>query len=117
MSKRRTAAVLLAMPLLMGVLTGCPPQKGSDSMPLISTINEDDGEHRLRTYGRFKFDKSLSPHRAGIACTWKVEAKSDSDKQRRLIDHGTETDGTYIPKPQDETTKVWLTSTSCGRWD
>jgi hypothetical protein len=111
MKHRHLAAVVL-LPFLLGATD--PECSGTGST--VSTINEDDGEHTFHTWGRFKFDKTLSPHGAGIACQWDIKAQSDREKTPHPVDSGTETEKIYISKPTDETTKVWLTSTSCGKW-
>lgn len=103
------------LPLLLGATSEkCAPEK--HAAPGGTTINQDDGEHQFHNYGRFKFGKSLSPHGAGGACKWRLEAQFKGEKGRHRIDNGTETDKIYVREPAASTTRVWLISKSCGEW-
>lgn len=109
---------IIAGVALLPLLLGATSEKCTGAAPVTNeTINQDDGEHELHNYGRFRFDRKLKPHSAGAACKWRVEAQWEGENGRHRIDNGSETESVYVPKPSKETTKVWLISRSCGRWD
>jgi hypothetical protein len=115
MNKRHLIAAVVILPLLLGATSEeCAPKPARGGG---ITINQDDGEHLLHNYGRIRFDKILSPHGAGAACKWRLEAQFKGEKGRHRIDNGTETEKIYVRPPASESTKVWLISKSCGKWE
>lgn len=114
MNKRLiTSTVLVAVTVVSPYAAqGCP---AAAPHPLTNTINADDGTHVFGDFGKFKYNKRLSPYGAGGACTWRITVQNQG-KAERQIDHGDEFSSFVVDKPSSQFTIVRLYSTSCGSW-
>lgn len=94
---------------------GCSKQDIKNNTPGTHTINEDDGTHVFGDFGKFRYNKRLSPVGAGIACQWRITVQNQGKAERQL-DRGDETTSLIVAKPTRSTTIVRLYSRACGRW-